>query len=167
MANPIEDFRIIGSLGFTNVAAKTWKIIFSMYSLSEFNQLVKSGKSEELGLALSRLSGIGKSTVDTILTEYRHFESDIEYIIQKFNVMDSKYITYGKQIRFTGCRDKILEDKLKSLGHDADGNAGVTKKTDILIIPYEGFSSTKLNKVTDDCIVVTLGEFNQNMEKYL
>lgn len=167
MANPIEDFRIIGSLGFTNVAAKTWKIIFSMYSLGEFNQLIKNGKSEELGFALSRLSGIGKSTVDTILTEYSHFESDIEYIIQKFNVVDSKYITYGKQIRFTGCRDKILEDKLKALGHDADGNAGVTKKTDILIIPYEGFSSTKLNKVSEDCIIVTLGEFNQSMEKYL
>lgn len=166
MANPIEDFRIIGSLGFTNVAAKTWKIIFSKFSLKEFDNLIETDPYE-IGMTLKSLSGIGDSTIATILTEYRYFEEDIKYIMLKFNIIDSMNIKYGKQIRFTGCRDKALEDKLKALGHDADGNAGVTKKTDILIIPYEGFSSTKINKVSDDCIVVTLSEFNQNPEKYL
>ena len=53
------------------------------------------------------------------------------------------------------------------MGHDADGSSSVTKQTDILLIPYEGFSSSKLNKVSDNTIIVTLSDFVQDMSKYL
>ena len=74
---------------------------------------------------------------------------------------------YGKQIRFSGCRDKAIEEYLNALGHDADGSASVTKNTDILLIPYEGYSSTKTQKVSDKCLVIPLAEFINNKDQYL
>ena len=166
MANPIEDYRIIGSLGFTGLAAKSWKAIFSNFSLSEFVQL-KEGKEDELVISLDSISGVGPAAVSTILKEYEYFKDDIHFILDNFNIIDSKYIRYGKQIRFSGCRDANLEAELKARGHDADSNSGVTKKTDILLIPYDGYSSTKTAKAPESCITIPLGEFRENMDKYL
>ena len=166
MVNPIEDYRIIGSLGFTGLAAKSWKVIFSKFSLSEFVEL-KEGKEDELLSILDSMSGIGPAAIATIMKEYPYFKDDIHFILDNFNVVDSKFIKYGKQIRFSGCRDGYLEDRLKALGHDADGSAGVTKKTDILLIPYDGYSSTKTTKAPESCMIITLGEFSQNLDKYL
>jgi NAD-dependent DNA ligase len=166
MANPIEDFRVIGALGFTNTAAKTWKIIFSKYSLSEFINLMET-RRDNAYVELHKMKGIGAATIDTILSEYEYFKEDIDFINTNFNVTDSKYLKYGKQIRFSGCRDKFIEEYLKELGHDADGSAGVTKNTDILLIPYEGYSSTKTQKVSDKCLIIPLAEFVQNRDQYL
>ena len=166
MMNPIEDFRVIGSLGFTNTAAKTWKIIFSKYSLSEFINLMET-RRDNAYVELHEMKGIGEATIDTILSEYEYFKDDIGFINKNFNVTESKNLRYGKQIRFSGCRDKAIEEYLNALGHDADGSAGVTKNTDILLIPYEGYSSTKTQKVSDKCLVIPLAEFINNKDQYL
>lgn len=166
MSNPIEDFKIIGSLGFTNTAAKTWKIIFSKFNLPEFIEAIEFNKLS-LEADLLSLKGIGISTVETIIDEYKYFKEDIHFINDMFNVVDSRSIVYGKQIRFTGCRDGALEEKLRSMGHDVDGNGSVTKRTDILLIPYEGYESGKVARAPESCIIVTLQEFANNLDKYL
>ncbi len=166
MSNPIEDFKIIGALGFTNVASKTWKAVFSEYNLPEFIELVEHDRIKLLNQLLL-IKGIGTSTANTIITEYDYFKEDIRFINKMFNVVDSRTIKYGKQIRFSGCRDAALEDKLRSMGHDADGSAGVTKQTDILLIPYEGYESGKVAKAPDKCIIITLQEFSNDLDKYL
>ncbi len=167
MMNPIEDYRIIGSLGFTNIGPKTWKLIFDKMTLTEFMRSMMFEKGH-LYTEISNIRGIGSSTADTIFNEYPEFEEDFKMIEVCFNVVNSKdKIMLGKHIRFTGCRDKNLELQLQAMGHDADGNGSVTKNTDILLIPYEGFSSSKLSKVSDNTMVLTLSEFRENMEKYL
>jgi NAD-dependent DNA ligase len=166
MANPIEDFKIIGALGFTNIAAKTWKIIFSKYNLAEFIQLAEHNRYE-ICQKITDLKGIGVAVANTIITEYDYFKEDIRFIHKMFNVIESRQIVYGKQIRFSGCRDAALEDMLRAMGHDADGASGVTKNTDILIVPYKGFESGKVTKAPETCKIVTLSEFSANPDKYL
>ena len=73
----------------------------------------------------------------------------------------------GKSVRFTGIRDKDLMLRLIDMGLDASDTAGVTKSTDILIIPYDGFSSSKTNKVGPNTIVVPINEFKNNMGRYI
>ena len=52
------------------------------------------------------------------------------------------------------------------MGHDAT-DGGVTKSTDILLIPYENFTSTKLKKVGENTLIIPVNEFRDNMDKYL
>ena len=72
-----------------------------------------------------------------------------------------------KEIRFTGCRDLQLSEQLIKLGYDADGKAGVTKNTDILIVPYKGFSSVKVSRVSKNCKIIPIQEFKSDIQKYL
>ena len=84
-------------------------------------------------------------------------------------IIDSKgNNTSKKQIRFSGVRNLQLMELLNTRGYDAD-EGSVTKKTDILLIPYEGFSSNKVTKAKnqDNTIVVPITEFMENTEKYL
>jgi hypothetical protein len=53
------------------------------------------------------------------------------------------------------------------MGHDANENAGVTKTTDVLIVPYDGYTSSKTSKVGENTIIVAHDEFVANMDKYL
>ena len=71
-----------------------------------------------------------------------------------------------KQIRFTGCRDQQLAELLCNAGYDAD-DSSVTKKTDILLIPYKGFVSGKVTKAPQNCMIVPIADFKSNMEFYL
>ena len=163
----IEDYRLVGSLGFTNIGAKKWKLVFSEVTLNDFVNMMDFEKAH-LYTIICNIRGLGEKTADIIINEYPYYEADMRLIREEFNVIDSKNVKMtGKTIRFTGCRDKQLEVWLRGMGHDADGSASVTKSTDILLIPYEGFSSTKLNKIGENTIVVSLGEFNSDPSKYL
>ena len=116
---------------------------------------------------MNNIKGIGLAAVNTIATEYPMYRDDIIYIINEIPYTDTKGLKKGLQIRFTGCRNLQLCEQLHNLGHDADGNASVTKNTDILIVPMAGFSSSKTSKVGPNCKIVPIGDFIENMDKYL
>ncbi len=50
---------------------------------------------------------------------------------------------------------------------DISGNSNVTKSTNILLVPYAGFSSTKLNKIGDLCKVIPIDQFKANPAAYI
>lgn len=166
LMTPTEDYKWIGAIGFTDIAAKTWKLIFSEFTLKEFVDHMNHDR-ENIMNKIMNISGIGKETVNTILREYDYFYEDINIILKYANILDSKNIKLGKQIRFTGCRNSELEKELRSRGYDCSGSDGVTKKTDILLVPYKGFSSTKINKVSENCMIIPIQEFIADMDKYL
>ncbi|MCK9198091.1 MAG: hypothetical protein M0P49_00640 [Bacilli bacterium] len=159
---PIYDYRIIGSIGFTGVAIEKWKLILSKYTLSEILNM----KSEDLRSILLQIKGIGPATADTLIQEFEFHRNDLEYINQMKNVMISKGIKSGKKIRFTGFRNTELVEKLVAMGHDAS-EGGITKTTDILLVPYPGYTSTKTASITENTLIVDVGDFILNMNKYL
>ena len=162
---PIEDYRIIGSLGFTNIGSAKWKLIFKEITLSE---LLSADNARIYYELICNIRGLGSSTAKTIIDEMKYYKEDMISILNNCNIIDSKNnIVIGKSIRFTGCRNAELEQYLCSIGMDADGKAGVTKSTDILVVPYKGFSSTKTSKVSESCIIVDIDTFKNNLEKYL
>lgn len=57
-------------------------------------------------------------------------------------------------------------EELVKLGYDASDKS-VTRDTYILLIPHEGYTSTKLDKIGPDTKVVVVDEFKQHMEYYL
>lgn len=163
-ASPIEDYKVVGSLGFTGLSSKKWKLILNDISLKE----LISYDPKNVYDIICNIKGLGPSAAQTIIDELPYYMNDIKYIISNMNIIDSSSINYsGKEIRFSGCRNSDLEIQLQKLGHDADGSSGVTKHTDILIIPYEGFTSTKTSKVSPECMVIPINEFIANLNKYL
>ena len=159
------DYILLGSLGFTGIASNTWKLIFSNIRLNEFVTMIQN-YPQELRTKLIGIHGIGSKAVETIMNEYPYYARDIDYIIAYCKYRDT-LDGRSLQIRFSGCRNLQLSEQLINLGCDAQSNAGVSKKTDILIVPYEGYSSKKVSKVSDHCKIVAIDDFMSNMQKYL
>lgn len=171
MAEPIKDYIIMGALGFTGMAHKKWQAILKCITLKDLYSLYLESKSAEefRQKIISKIPNIGEVTSYTIANEFPFFEKDIAEILSWGNLIDS----YGTsndgalQIRFTGIRNKQLSELLCNAGYDADDSSSVTKKTDILLVPYEGFSSSKVNKVSETCKIVPIDQFIENMNLYL
>ncbi len=161
---PIYDYKLIGAIGFTGVAIEKWKLILSVYTLSDILNMTY----EELKNSLIQIKGIGPMTADTLIEELDFHRKDVECINKMSNVISTKGMeSVGKKIRFTGFRSEELVNQLVAMGHDANGNAGVTKSTDILLIPYNGYQSSKINNIGESTLVISLGDFLSDIDRYL
>lgn len=137
----VPEYKLIGSLGFTDIAINTWKLIFSNISLDDFvcgMELYDKGYFD-IWDDLLAIKGIGEKILHTIVSEYEYFFNDIVYIIKNIKYQKSKGIKQIK-VRFTGVRNQELVNALNQMGYDA-GEGSVTKDTDILIIPYSGYNT--------------------------
>lgn len=161
---PIYDYKIIGSIGFTGVAIETWKKILNEVPLEAVGYL----SDGELFFELRAVKGVGETIASTIVEERKYLQNDIEMIINMPNVMHSFGLRDGKTIRFTGCRpDEELYNYLTSMGCDARGDAGVTRTTDVLVVPYIGFTSSKVSKVGPNTRIVDMAAFKSNPDVYI
>ena len=163
LSTPIQDYRLIGALGFTNIATETWKKILSNVYIENLIRHHNNGTLERI---LKGIRGIGPVTRKTIENEFKFYTRDIITILSMRNVIR----TYGRKeiiVRWTGCRDSDLESTLCALGIDANSKLSVTKNTNILVVPYTGYYSSKVSKLSNDAIVVPLDEFKNNFEYYL
>jgi hypothetical protein len=168
------DYIIMGALGFSSIAHKKWQAILRYTTVQELYDMYRTSSSmEEFHFKLnSKIPNLGEVTSHTIVKEFPFFEKDIIFIagleIAGF-VSKSSLANYDfkAQIRFTGIRNKQLSELLCNAGYDADDSSSVTKKTNILIVPFEGFSSSKVQKAPKECIIVPIDEFKNNMEKYI
>ena len=161
---PIYDYKIIGSIGFTGIAAETWRKILNVIPLVQ----ILSDQDQTLYSKLVSIRGIGDTTARTIVTERHDLEDDIISILNLPNIISSYGVNSGKVIRYSGCRptDELTE-YLMSKGCDARPDAGVTKSTDILVVPYIGFTSSKTSKIGEETIVVDMANFVANVDSYI
>jgi len=168
-SKPLSDYKMMEALGFSDIAGKTWKKILSEISLLDIYKQYHSDNNV-LRSVLVNIRGIGTVTADTIVSEFEMYDDDIKYMIEHSlyvpTVLGSEESSI--QIRFTGFRDAELEELLQSKGLDADGNSGVTKKTTILLVPYAGHTSTKIDKARKNgTTIIPVKEFVSNMSMYL
>ena len=168
--NAIQDYIVLGAIGFTGIAHKKWQSILQQVSLKElYSMYTTAGYSvDEFRYHLINIiPNIGEVTAWTIAKEFEFFLKDIEEILT-WDLVESKGFAYTKaQIRFTGCRNKQLSERLCNAGYDADDSSSASKKTDILLVPYEGFQSSKVSKVSEKCKIIPIQEFIDNMDKYI
>ena len=167
----IYDTQILGAIGFTGISTKTFELILSRMPCDRFIYgLSTSDINEHTKFidTLRSIKGIGASTIDTILTEFDYFKEDIEYMMYHMNVVHYIAPVNGKKIRATGFRDKEYFEYLRSIGFDADDNGSLTKDTYVLLVPFEGFSSTKTAKAEkNNILIVPVDQFRNNLDKYM
>lgn len=164
---PNYDYFLIGALGFTGIAQDSWSKIFRNITVRELYDLMEAKDYNAVYFALTSIKGIGQAMANTILNEFDMYKDVIYTFITEWNMIDSKGIQERLKIRFTGIRDPELEAKLEEMGYDANSKGGVTKDTYILLIPSEGFKSTKMNKIGPNTKVIPIEEFKNNMNKFL
>lgn len=160
--NPIPEYMIVGALGFSGIAQKTWQMIFEQFTIKEFTEAMST--DPRFLYRLAGINGIGEATIETIYQEYPKFEKDFYTIANMSNIIDSKFAKpAGPSVRCTGFRDRAFMEYLRGLGYDAPNEGSVTKTTDILLVPYNGFTSGKLNKVGPSTRIVPVDEFKKEM----
>lgn len=159
----IYDYKFVGALGFSDIAEEKWKLILHNYTIQE----ILSMSPEQLKDVLVNIKGVGPVTANKIATEIEFYKQDLITITQLPNIIISKGNASSKTIRFSGFRDSELEKKLIDMGYDADGNKGVTKKTDILLVPNEGHVSSKTKKAGENTQIIPVREFISDIYKYL
>lgn len=135
---PHYDYELLGSLGFSNIASRTWKLILSKVSLDDIRY------SDNLHI-LDSLPGIGSKTIDTILRERQLFTDELE-ILSTLPMKHHNTSNQDKQVRFSGVRDEQLYQLFLDKGYDISMQSGITNSTYILIIPYHGYSSSSVTK---------------------
>lgn len=147
---PTPKYTIIGALGFTGIAQGSWEAIMKQYTLKE---LLDAYTDNTLYRKLLSVPGIAEKSATVICNEFPRFLNDLKFIAAMPTFFDTKNISNGKSVRFTGVsRDKDFISYLVSKGYDAkDGS--VTSTTDILCVPYEGFTSSKTAKAKNARIV--------------
>lgn len=172
--NGIKDYIIIGSLGFTGIAHKKWQMILEKIRLKDIYDICSSFYPDYNMMKCmleQSVPKIGTVTAYTIAKEFEFFKKDIEFILLYVNLIESfGTSSEGKmQIRFTGFRNQQLSEQLCNNGYDADDNASLSKKTDILLIPYEGFNSSKVAKAMNNphTKIVAIDKFLNNIKDYI
>ena len=149
---PTPEYMIIGALGFSGIAQGSWEAIMKQYSLDELFEAYDNGTLASL---LAAVPGIGNKSANVIVAEFPRFMKDLKFINSIPCFISTKGLASptGPSVRFTGVsRDKAFIDYLCANGYDAkDGS--VSGNTDILCVPYEGFSSSKVSKAKNARIV--------------
>lgn len=137
------DYRILGSLGFTNLGPETWKRILRHI---ELNTLMHAIPEHLEGL--KAIPGIGEKTIQTIIVEREYLKEDMDMILKYMNPIPTPLNsgqTKGK-VRFTGFRDQQLCDLFIQNGYDCTLDGKLTKDTTILLVPMLGYISSSVNK---------------------
>lgn len=165
-----KDYIIMGALGFTSIAYKKWQYILQYVKLSTLEEMYQVQPEAFHANILNTVPGIGEVTSRTIATEWNFFENDIRFILDNVHLIDTcgNTDTSKGEIRFTGFRNLQLAEQLNTAGYDA-GDSSVTKKTDILLIPYDGFTSSKVVKASKNpnTKIIPVQDFIDNSISYI
>jgi NAD-dependent DNA ligase len=162
----------LGSIGFTGISDKTWELILPKITYQELRKMFNLLDPDKVYYQravdfMSSIKGIGPNTADTIAREFKFFQDDIDYIIENGNVIQYKP-PVGKKVKLTGTRDRDLINYLTMKGFIVDPNGAVTKDTDILVVPMEGYISEKTKKAQSyGVVIVSMDEIINNTDKYL
>ena len=138
----LPDYRLIGSIGFTNIAIAKWKLILNNITVEEF----LSFSDEQLNNLIG-ITGVGPKIVETIKTERKYFMTDLIKIFSEFKYTKTEKNSQKslRTVIFTGFRDPQLQALFESKGFEVKDTMP-SKKTFMVVVPHIGFISNKVNK---------------------
>lgn len=138
--NPIEDYKIMSALSFDGMANEKWKLILKYFTINELFSL----SDDDIYDKLTSISGIGPKVVKAIIDGKNNYHDDIEFIINTFNIINSKGQVERPKVAFTGFRDTEFTKLLIDNGFDASDDYKVTKSLSALITEDLNSNSGKM-----------------------
>lgn len=169
-SRPIEDYTLVGAIGFKGLAQKTWQKLFTIISIDELVAL----NDMELYNRLSPVKGIGPATINVIKDERGYYMAELMTILNMPNLVRTTghVQNFDKRICMTNVRDTdgSIRNAIDVYNPNVELTDGsVTKNTDLLLVPYDGFDrSTKVKTAIKYGIpVVSVSTFLNNVKLYI
>nr|DAS02450.1 MAG TPA: DNA ligase [Caudoviricetes sp.] len=151
---------LMGSIGIEGISKKKFESIFDYITLDELLKFATDGNIE----IFTVIPGIKEKTAQKLMDGINANIDLIKYL--RKNLIINEPVSHSGE--FTVCFTKVREDDepgLKEFIEEAGGiidNDSFTKKTSILVIPYEGVVSSKINKaVKYDIPIVTIDKLKE------
>lgn len=157
----LNDFDFFGAIGIDNCSVKTFQEIFSKIPLTDFIDAFMIGNIDLLKARLLSVNGIGEKTANTLCEYFKDKKNvkDLKKIFKEITLIPSYggNVDINGKICFSGLRPSIeFSDQLRDLGWIAS-DSWSEKDTKYLVVPYTGFTSSKVDKATNKGIpVITL-----------
>lgn len=160
----LKDYEFFGALGIEGLSVKTFQLIFAHIPLDDFLKATQYVKlMNQLADRLVTIRGIGAAKAQLLLDYLK--DPDTRKELPKLLKEVTLIPTYGSiekpRIVFTGCRptdeDMILIDSINATASDNWSN-----KAKCLIIPHDGYESSKVSKAIKLNIpIMTISEFRR------
>lgn len=158
------DYEFFGSIGIEGMSIKTFQLIFSNISLTNFMNMIELKNFDLLYTQLNYVKGIGDSKATSITSYFKDNKNRKEL----FNLLEEVRLeeSYGKleskgRIVFSGCRpnDDVIK-YLSSIGYEATASWSNSAKA--LIVPSDDYASSKMEKAKSNGIkIIPLNGRNQ------
>ena len=145
----LKDYEFFGSIGVEGLSNRTFQQIFSNIKYSEFLDFLRLKNFDLLRVKLIAISGIGDSKANDFINFIKDKETrkELEKMLNEV-ILHETYAegnTLNGIVVFTGCRPSdALVEELANMGYGATDNWTVNAKC--LVIPFTGFTSTKVAK---------------------
>jgi len=143
--------RCLGALPITDISEETWKIIAK--SLGEEN-VIKAMKNNSFQFFVDMLMSagyiptVGDLKMRKIIDGYIQHSDEIREIINlvKFKLPPEQWKEHMGRVCLTGTRDADITQALEESGYEV---GGFSKDCKFVVIPHEGFTSTKTEKAKE------------------
>lgn len=167
LQDPWYDYVVMAALGFSGLATKKWQAILQKTTVQELYEQYTNNPGEFRFWLVEKLGqSSGRKTIEVLVKEFPYFAEDIKFILANVHLVASTIKEDALQIRFTGLRRPELVDLLIKYGIDAS-DGGVTSKTKVLIVPYTGFDSVKVQKAEKYGAMITpIDDFIRDVKYY-
>lgn len=148
----LKDYEFFGALGIEGLSAKTFRVVFQNIELDDFLGMIKSKDWKDLESKMVRIPGIGNSKSEAVVEYYKDKknQSELKQLLKEVSLSETYHqeaATNGRVV-FTGCRPtEDIDNYLTSKGYESSDSWINSAK--YLIIPNEGFQSSKVQKAID------------------
>lgn len=154
------EHEVLASVGFSSISILKWKNICQAITLDD----ILNSSDSYIREKLSTLKGCGEATIQTILSERGFLREDLLAISKYVKPSRSSYDNIDTiKVCCTGFRigtSDPLYDELRTNYPQVEMSESLTKKTNILLVPYLPYKSSKVSKADKYGIdIMTLGSF--------
>lgn len=159
----VQEYELLASIGFSSISIQKWRNICKVINLDDILNMSYDSDAY-ISNMLYDLGGCGESTINTIIKEREYLMPDILAVKDFVAVVNDKCDKEEINVCMTGFRlsndDPIRKELIEEFPFvNLTENLSKTK-TKILLIPYESFTSTKVEKANKyGTEIMTLGIF--------
>lgn len=153
----IKDYEFFGAYGIEGLSTTSFQTIFNKIPYHTFIDYIRNkSQFDTLKRVMSEISGFGEKKIDLILSYFKNNDNIKELLktIDELQIIE----TYSENnnskgiIVFSGFRDNNVKEFYENLGYNVTDNW--TNKASALVIPYEGYDSSKVEKANNHGIKI-------------
>lgn len=161
----LKDFEFFGAIGIEGLSTKTFKQIFQHISVDDLVNMINQKNFDLLESKLVSINGIGISKARSFREQYKDAKArkDLQKLLDEVSLSSTFGVgnNYKGRVVFTGCRsNNEIDSFLEAKGYESSDSW--SNSASYLVIPREGFSSSKVDKANERNIpIVTLDKLKE------